>query len=187
MQAGGPRPKDQIEMSDRPSNHLDNLDIEMARSIDELCRRFEAEWRAARQHFSNSAGLIMNAALEAELFGNLIFLLVFAGVLWLWLRIKTGSVTRASLTSFVLFGYGLCRTYLRYKYPDPRQDPAGQGLGWAYPLIFWTAVSAVFAMIAAGLVLARFRELKGATRVLGLAPLVLFLVLSLCLCTGIIR
>ena len=129
----------------------------------------------------------MNAALNGELLGTVIFWLVFASVLWLWFRTKMGSVTRASLTSFLLFGYGLCKSYLRTHYPDPRQDPAGHGLGWVYPLLFWTAASTAFAMIAAGLVIARFSELKGSTRALGLAPLVLFLVLLLCLCTGVVR
>ena len=104
----------------------------------------------------------MNAALDTELLGSVTFLLVFASALWLWLKRKMGSTTRASLTSFILFGYGLFRSYLRHKYPGPRQDPAGQGLGVACPLLFWTDVSAEFAMIAAGLVLARFYELKPA-------------------------
>jgi hypothetical protein len=30
-------------MSDRPSDNLGGLDIEMARRIDEVCRRFEAD------------------------------------------------------------------------------------------------------------------------------------------------
>ena len=36
-------------MSDRPSHNLDGLDIDLARRIDEVCRRFEADWRAGRQ------------------------------------------------------------------------------------------------------------------------------------------
>ena len=36
-------------MSDRPSHNLGGLDIEMARRIDKVCRRFEADWRAGRQ------------------------------------------------------------------------------------------------------------------------------------------
>ena len=36
-------------MSDRPSHNLDRLDIEMACRIDEVCRRFEADWRQGRQ------------------------------------------------------------------------------------------------------------------------------------------
>jgi hypothetical protein len=36
-------------MSDQPSQNLGGLDIEMARRIDEVCRRFEADWRAGRQ------------------------------------------------------------------------------------------------------------------------------------------
>ena len=32
-------------MSDRPSHNLDGLDIDLARRIDEVCRRFEADWR----------------------------------------------------------------------------------------------------------------------------------------------
>jgi eukaryotic-like serine/threonine-protein kinase len=36
-------------MSDRPSDNLGGLDIDLARRIDEVCRRFEADWRAGRQ------------------------------------------------------------------------------------------------------------------------------------------
>ena len=36
-------------MSDRPSHNLDGLDIDLARRIDEVCRRFEADWREGRQ------------------------------------------------------------------------------------------------------------------------------------------
>jgi len=36
-------------MSDQPSDNLDGLDIDMARRIDEVCRRFEADWREGRQ------------------------------------------------------------------------------------------------------------------------------------------
>ena len=36
-------------MSDRPSQNLRGLDIELARRIDEVCRRFEADWRQGRQ------------------------------------------------------------------------------------------------------------------------------------------
>jgi eukaryotic-like serine/threonine-protein kinase len=36
-------------MSDRPSHNLDGLDIGLARRIDEVCRRFEADWREERR------------------------------------------------------------------------------------------------------------------------------------------
>ncbi len=36
-------------MSDRPSHNLAALDIDMARQIDAICRRFEADWRAGQQ------------------------------------------------------------------------------------------------------------------------------------------
>ena len=36
-------------MSDRPSHNLDGLDIDLARRIDEVCRRFEAGWRDGRR------------------------------------------------------------------------------------------------------------------------------------------
>jgi len=36
-------------MSDQPSHNLGDLDVDLARSIDEVCRRFEAEWRQGRQ------------------------------------------------------------------------------------------------------------------------------------------
>ena len=36
-------------MSDRPSHNIDGLDINLARRIDEVCRRFEADWRAGCQ------------------------------------------------------------------------------------------------------------------------------------------
>jgi len=34
---------------DRPSHNLDGLPIDLARRIDEICRRFEADWRQGRQ------------------------------------------------------------------------------------------------------------------------------------------
>ena len=36
-------------MSDQPSRDLGGLDIDLARRIDEVCRRFEADWRQGRQ------------------------------------------------------------------------------------------------------------------------------------------
>ena len=36
-------------MNDRPSHNLDGLDVNLARRIDEVCRRFETEWRQGRQ------------------------------------------------------------------------------------------------------------------------------------------
>jgi len=36
-------------MGDRPSHNLDGLDIELARHIDAVCRKFEADWREGRQ------------------------------------------------------------------------------------------------------------------------------------------
>ena len=36
-------------MSDRPSHNLGGLDIDLARRIDEVCRRFEADWREGRR------------------------------------------------------------------------------------------------------------------------------------------
>ena len=36
-------------MTDHPSHNLGDLDIEMARRIDVICRRFEADWRAGRR------------------------------------------------------------------------------------------------------------------------------------------
>ena len=35
-------------MSDRPSQNLDGLDFDLARRIDAVCRRFEADWREGR-------------------------------------------------------------------------------------------------------------------------------------------
>ena len=35
-------------MSDRPSHNLEGLDIGLARRIDAVCRRFEADWRPGR-------------------------------------------------------------------------------------------------------------------------------------------
>jgi hypothetical protein len=32
-------------MNGGPSHNLDGLDIDLARRIDEVCRRFEADWR----------------------------------------------------------------------------------------------------------------------------------------------
>ncbi len=36
-------------MSDRPSHNVAGLDIDLARQIDAICRRFEADWRAGQQ------------------------------------------------------------------------------------------------------------------------------------------
>ena len=47
--ADGTPTKDRIPMSDRPSYNLGRLDIDLARRIDQVCRRFEAEWRQGRQ------------------------------------------------------------------------------------------------------------------------------------------
>jgi len=33
-------------MSERPSQNVDGMDVELVRRIDAICRRFEAEWRA---------------------------------------------------------------------------------------------------------------------------------------------
>jgi len=35
-------------MTDRPSHNLDGLDIDLVRRIDEVCRRFEDDWREGR-------------------------------------------------------------------------------------------------------------------------------------------
>ena len=47
--AVGLRCKDQIKMSDRPSQNLNGLDIEIVRRIEEVCRRFETDWRQGRR------------------------------------------------------------------------------------------------------------------------------------------
>ena len=36
-------------MSDRPSHNLDRMEIDLARRIEEVCRRFEADWREGRE------------------------------------------------------------------------------------------------------------------------------------------
>ena len=36
-------------MSDRSSHNLEGLKVDLARRIDEVCRRFEADWREGRQ------------------------------------------------------------------------------------------------------------------------------------------
>ena len=36
-------------MSDQPGSGMDGLSIELARRIDAICRRFEADWRAGRK------------------------------------------------------------------------------------------------------------------------------------------
>jgi eukaryotic-like serine/threonine-protein kinase len=58
-------------MSDRPSDNLGGLDIDMARRIDAVCRRFEADWRDRRQprvedYLDDVPGGV-RAALRAEL------------------------------------------------------------------------------------------------------------------------
>src|SRR5271165_6939540 len=60
-------------MSDRPSHNLEGLDVELARRIDEVCRRFEADWREGRQpriedylgDVSQEGGPALRAELEA--------------------------------------------------------------------------------------------------------------------------
>ncbi len=51
-------------MSDRPSHNLDGLDVEMARRIDEVCRRFEAETRGGRQPHIDD--LLLNVSEEGR-------------------------------------------------------------------------------------------------------------------------
>jgi hypothetical protein len=58
-------------MSDRASNNLSGLDIDLVRRIDAVCRRFEADWRAGHQpgveeYFGAFAG-DARASLAAEL------------------------------------------------------------------------------------------------------------------------
>ena len=53
------------------------------------------------------------------------------------------------------------------------------GLGVVYPLLFWTMVSIVLALWAAGLVTAKSARVAPTTRVIGLAPSVLFFVVFL--------
>ena len=36
-------------MDDRPDPSFDDLDLDLARRIDVICRRFEADWREGRQ------------------------------------------------------------------------------------------------------------------------------------------
>ena len=60
-------------MSDRPSHNLDGQDTEMARRIDQVCRRFEANWREGRRphiedylvDFSHEGRPALHAELEA--------------------------------------------------------------------------------------------------------------------------
>jgi eukaryotic-like serine/threonine-protein kinase len=58
-------------MSDRPSNNLSGLDIELVRHIDAVCRRFEADWRAGLKpridEYLGSLTEEAQAALRAEL------------------------------------------------------------------------------------------------------------------------
>ena len=95
----------------------------------------------------------LRRSIIAEALGNLIFLFVVGLVVWLWLGADLRFIWRLALTSVVAFGLGLCRSVLRDFFPDPRQDPAGQGLGVVYPLLFWTAVSIGLALWAVGWVI----------------------------------
>jgi len=60
-------------MSDRPSQNLSGLDIDLARRVDEVCRRFEAHWREGhRPRVEDSLVDVSHegrAALRAELEG----------------------------------------------------------------------------------------------------------------------
>jgi hypothetical protein len=91
----------------------------------------------------------------AETLSNLVFLLAVGLVVWIWLGTDLRFIWRLGLTSVVAFGLGVCRSVLRDRFPDPRQDPSGQGLGAVYPLLFWTAVSVGLALWAVGWAIAR--------------------------------
>jgi WD40 repeat protein len=58
-------------MSDRPSDNLGRLDIDLARRIDEVCRTFEADWRAGSRprldDYLSGVAEDGRAALRAEL------------------------------------------------------------------------------------------------------------------------
>jgi eukaryotic-like serine/threonine-protein kinase len=58
-------------MSERPSDNLDGLDIDLARRIDAACRRFKADWRAGKSRaigdFLGEVPEQGRRALEAEL------------------------------------------------------------------------------------------------------------------------
>jgi hypothetical protein len=62
-----------MPMTDRPSQNLEGLDINLTRRIDAVCRRFEADWQAGRQPCINDylgelpdeAGPALRAELEA--------------------------------------------------------------------------------------------------------------------------
>jgi WD40 repeat protein/tetratricopeptide (TPR) repeat protein len=58
-------------MNDRPSRQLADLDIDLARRIDAVCRRFEADWRAGQkpriQDYQDDVPDEGRAALQAEL------------------------------------------------------------------------------------------------------------------------
>jgi WD40 repeat protein/tetratricopeptide (TPR) repeat protein len=60
-----------MKMSDRPSHNLDGLDINLARRIDDVCRRFEAGWREGKeqrvQDYLAEVPEEGRAALQAEL------------------------------------------------------------------------------------------------------------------------
>ena len=66
-------PRAAIMMSDRPSHNLDGLDIDLACRIDDVCRRFEADWREGRHpriedylgDVSQEGGPALRAELEA--------------------------------------------------------------------------------------------------------------------------
>ncbi len=51
-------------MSDQPSRNRDGLDIEMARRIDEVCRRFEADWRQGHQ--PHTEGYLLDVSHEGQ-------------------------------------------------------------------------------------------------------------------------
>ena len=74
--------------------------------------------------------------------GSGIVLFVFAAVLvvWLWFGAGVSFVWGLVLASVLALGLCVCRGYLLDRYPDPRQDPAGQGCGSALAVGFWAAV-----------------------------------------------
>ena len=66
-----PRAKDRTNMSDRPSENLGGLEIDLARRIDDVCRRFERDARDGRhprvEDYLGDVSAEGRAALRAEL------------------------------------------------------------------------------------------------------------------------
>src|SRR5262245_17988648 len=85
-------------------------------------------------------------------------------------------ITILSAISVIAFAVGV-RDYLRSQ-RDPQNDAMGQAMA-LWIVVFWAAVGFIPAVIAAGMTIARYTKLDGLTRLIGLLPAGVLLILLL--------